>query len=215
MDDNQFADAAVGEEYADAAYVVPWSNALMRVPRAKLDDPARTDGHLGWPVRDLAEREDGQIWQSPVAYLPDISVMHCPLEHREYDNDRWRTETYDGLPVNDWYYDIQGTYGLNTRMTSWYYVFRGNLAVPAECFMFADSWMYGFDHVWETDLWFSPRHGANGDVVNIMFHDGHTEGRRFAPPIDEIPTADSLPIYAESPPWWPGNPSSEWGEYGN
>jgi len=204
MNDNQFADTSAGESYHDARYWLPWSNALVQIPRSKLDDPARADPPISvW----VASRADGDIWQSPVAYLPDISVFHCPREDRELDKSRWPGENY-GLEINDWYYDIQGSYGLNNRMSSWDYVRRDHLARPQECFMFADSWAVGFDHVWEGDDLFSTRHGPDGEIVNIMFQDGHTEGRRFAPPVDEIPYASDTIIYQVSTPWYPGN--SDW-----
>jgi len=196
MNDNQFPDATVGESYRDSAYRLPWSNALVRIPRSKLDDPARADPPISG-LTGLASRADGEIWQSPVAYLPDIAVFHCPRENRELDKSRWPGENY-GLEINDWYYDIQGSYGLNNRMTLWNFVRRDHLARPQECFMFADSWVFGFDQVWHADGWFSPRHGPDGEIVNIMFQDGHSEGRS-GKEITEHHDA------APNPPWWPGN----------
>jgi len=133
-----------------------------------------------------------------------MSVFHCPLEDRELDKATWPNQNYY-QQINDWYYDIQGTYGLNCRMSHFDFMNHYKVLLPAESFMFADSWVSGFDHVWEGDNWFATRHGANGDIVNVMFHDGHTEGRRYAPPIDEIEFSDDAEVYRQSTPWWGGD----------
>ena len=106
---------------------------------------------------------------------------------------------------NDWWYDIMGTYGLNMRMGSWDFMNHYKVALPDQCFLFADSWIYGFDHVWTGDNWFAPRHGTNREIVNVMFHDGHTQGYRYAgDDDDELPKAESCE-YGIGTPWFGGD----------
>jgi len=206
-DDNTFPNYSAGET---EAYALPWSNALCRIPRKKLNDPARSDGDINLSV---ASRADSTIWQSPTIYIEDMDIFHCPSADRTWDMSRWPGQCY-GQEINDWYYDIQGGYGMNNRMSSFWYANQWKAemyGVPSQTFVFGDSWCPGLDH-WEYwDLWFSPRHGVKGSLVNFILRDGHSENYSYESEArDEIPQFMLQDNYMVSPPWRPGCEYSTW-----
>jgi len=190
-------------DYIGEAYYLPWSNAIVQVPRAKLDDPARANPPMaGYPAY-AASRSN--LWQSQISYAPDLSTFQCPAANRAADAIAFSDPQHGayGSP-NDWWFDIQGTYGMNMRMSSWNFMNHRKVLKPGECFFFADSWACGFDHVWQDDDWLAARHGPNGDLVNIMFHDGHTAAYRWVHNHTngcQIPFPSSL----NGTPWYGGD----------
>ena len=58
----------------------------------------------------------------------------------------WPVQAY-GAECTDWLYNVQGTYGLNMRMSTWSNTNHWEVAQPSECYLFADSWIYAFDHI--------------------------------------------------------------------
>ena len=182
---------------------IPWSNALCRFPQTMLGD-----------AEDLDPRWSSvtEFWRAPRSYVEDPSMFHCPSEDKAYDFSMWPPQNY-GSECSDWLYRIQGTYGLNNRMFTWNDVYMWGVAMPNKCYMMADSWIEGFDHVYETDNWYSPRHGSKGELVNVTFFDGHSElllEKEIL--ICEETTQPASPFYrggyGECTPWWGGG--SNW-----
>jgi len=190
-DDNTFPKE--GPPAEEATYGLPWSNALAQIPRTKLDDPARTNP----PIADYpaAAANHSNLWQSPTSYIEDYNVFQCPSADRAADMIAFSDVNHGGYGVpNDWWFDIQGSYGMNNRMTSWNFVNHWKISTPSHCFFFGDSWIDGFDHVWQDDDWVAARHGGKGDLVNIMMRDGHSAAYRWVDDHKkgcEIPFADA------------------------
>jgi prepilin-type N-terminal cleavage/methylation domain-containing protein len=212
---NRFPDGdAADTDDQEGAYLLPWSNALVQVPRAVLDDDARTDGSPNNWAAATSARDDGDIWQSPVPYIEDLGMIQCPSAVEDDDHRNAIGQGMGGIftwgqNYNHWAWTIQGSYGMNNRMSSWNFANAWktqNQGRADQCFFYADSWCYGFDHTAADDNWFAPRHGAKGTLVNVMMRDGHTESYEWdGEDHDEIPTIEALRPYGYGvqAPWWP------------
>jgi prepilin-type N-terminal cleavage/methylation domain-containing protein len=209
-DDNVFPDYSSGQTDSDAAYAVPWSNVLCQVPANKLSDPARTEAPINLAI---AFRAAGAVWRSPVSYADDLSLFHCPAEDRAGDMLPWPGLVY-GQEINDWYYDIMGTYGMNNRMSSFWFASHWKietLGQAGQTFFFGDSWCPGLDHWQDWDVTFAARHGTKGTFVNITMRDGHSEVYEYdGDAHDEIPQFMVQADHMTAAPWRPGCPFTSW-----
>ena len=176
-------------------HVTPWSNKLTIFPKEMLEDHP----DFGYPTVDPY-----RYTRAERSYIESPEVYHCPSADRQEDILDWDRKAYGpgtitGLTMDTlpWWYEIQGAYGMNNRMYCWQWRNLWDIAQPAECYLFTDSFLYAFDHVDAGDLWFQFRHGTKRHLLNIMYHDGHT-----------VPEADVVEArmlrYSVGPPWWGG-----------
>jgi len=169
-----------------------WNQHLCTYPREMLD------GHP-----DYEEAGDPH-WQAPRSYVAETDTFTCPSADPEGDLSRFEREAY-GEWTTLWGISVQGSYGLNCRRAAWSWPSLWDIPRPAECYLFADSWIFAFDHIHEADRWYAERHGPAGDFVNIMFNDGHSESTTE----DDIITVEesmyNIPgAYGRVTPWWGG-----------
>lgn len=197
----RFADGSMSLDYANYDYYLPWSNALCQFPVKMLHGAPASQIHPNWQGYD-------PLWQAPTSYIENPETFQCPSADRVIDFAIWPPQNY-GSTCNDWLYNLQGGYGLNNRRATWADPNLWDVPQSSECYLFADSWISGFDHVYDWDKWYSLRHGSKGDLCNIMFNDGHT-----------VPHAESEIIIAKNSytagdpdytgpylvatPWWGG-----------
>lgn len=145
-----------------------WPQKLTIFPREMLEDHP----DFGYPAVDKY-----RFTRAERSYIESPEVYHCPSADPEMDIQYYDDEAY-GIPDGcdgHWWYSITGTYGLNNRLYIWYWQDIWGFAQPAECYMYIDSFTYAFDHVDEADNWYMMRHGSKRNLMNLTFHDGHSE----------------------------------------
>jgi len=184
-------------------HTTTWNQSLCIYPASMLNENP-----------DYAENGNPH-WQAPRGYLQSPETFECPSSDPAYDVSRFADEAY-GLRDSLWWRQVQGAYGLNYRMSAWRYPDFKGIAQPADCYLFADSWIWAFDHVCPSDRWYAPRHGSAGDIVNIMFADGHSESVIEAEilMVDDVinpANPNYTGRYGEATPWW-GGTADESGE---
>ena len=181
-------------------YYLPWSTQLCSFPESMLEGAPDCPG--AWNSYD--------IWQAPRSYIDSTDMFHCPSANVEYDMAMHPIQNY-GHTCTPWEYRVQGGYGINNRRATWRDPNLWDPAEPSKTYLFADSWINGFDHVYETDNWYSLRHGSRAELLNLMYNDGHLE------PTSEIEILichDTYTLgnpiyqghYGECTPWWGGTP---------
>ena len=173
------------------------------VPYESSDHVTSWNQHLcSYPKKMLHEHPDCEYsvstyWQAPRSYVESPEVFECPSADKVFDLSRHELEAW-GLHHTMWWMDIQGGYGFNNRKAGWVWPRLWNVAQPAESYLFADSWCWAFDHVDASDRWYAARHGSKGDLVNIVFSDGHSI------PHLEIEIEFVGGSYGVDVPWWYG-----------
>jgi len=173
-------------------HATSWSQHLCIYPKSMLHEHPDYD-HAGNPH-----------WQAPRAYVENPETFNCPSADPVSDISRWELEAYD-MEDTVWWISVQGNYGLNNRRSGWNWPEFWDIAQPAECYLFCDSWIYAFDHVNDTDRWYQARHGSKGDLINLVFNDGHSVPHTEP----EILTIDQALYglhdqYGKVVPWWGG-----------
>ena len=136
--------------------------------------------------------------------MENPDTFNCPSADPVYDISRWADEAY-AMEDTVWWISVQGNYGLNNRRSGWRWPSLWDIAQPAECYLFCDSWLYAFDHVNDTDRWYQARHGSKGDLINLVFNDGHSVPHTEP----EILSIDDALFglsggYGTVVPWWGG-----------
>jgi len=174
-----------------------WNQHLTTYPESMLED----DPSYPYSATDH--------WQAPRSYIDSVETYECPTSDPVYDNARWDTDPYGPQPM--WLRTSVGAYGLNNRRGGWRWpqLWGPNINQSAEVYLLIDSWNWAFDHTSESDVWFQPRHGAKGDLMNLMYNDGHIE--QITDPeilsVEDVITQSRETYkgsYGECVPWWGG-----------
>jgi len=182
-------------------HLTTWNQHLCTYPQNKLsDDPDY-------------EYSASSHWQAPRSYVDNTDVFTCPSSYPEGELSRFTSGTGPengyGMWSSRWGVWVQGDYGQNNRRAGWSWPTLWDVPQSSECYLYCDSWIYAFDHVDEGDTWYQPRHGSKGDLMNLMFNDGHTVPHSE---IELVCSQDSTNPghpdyggrYGEAVPWWGG-----------